>query len=589
MKQLWLKIGVSFVVLFFVTMGIVGLLSGELMKTTYLNMKKNQLQDEAQILLKTTKLTKLDLDSQSKTVEQQLEPLKSDIGARITIINKKGKVIADTQDDPMKMENHLGRPEIHDVLKQQKTVSSAVRKSQSVGYSMLYVAVPLKNQNGMEGALRISVSLKSIEVATKHLWSGLFVIFGLALIVIAAISIFLARKITQPIKEIITVSNDLAEDKYDSRIHGTSSGELQDLSLSVNKLAESLEIQMYEIKENAERLRAIVENLVSGVMLINADKQVVMTNKMIHTILSEKNMVGKAFYEVIKSYDLDQLFEKALKTKKIQQEEVTLYFPHEAILDASVSPIINEKGEISDMVLLLHDVTQIRHLENVRSEFVANVSHELKTPVTALKGFVETLLDGAMYDEELLKQFLTIIKDESDRLHRLIIDILALSRIEQKKVVIKQEEMIDLKELVNQSLKTIQKFADEKAIQLRIKSDNEQVMLLSNRDALQQILLNLLSNGIAYTPGNGEIIIGISNLSNHVKLTITDNGIGIPANDLEHIFERFYRVDKARSRHSGGTGLGLSIVKHLVETMQGSINVTSVEGKGTTFSIQFPK
>ncbi|EGY4470554.1 cell wall metabolism sensor histidine kinase WalK [Listeria monocytogenes] len=589
MKKLWLKIGLSFFILFFVVMVIVGVFSGELMKSTYLNMKESQLEDDAKILLQTTNMENLDLDKDAATIQKSLDPLGEDIDARITVIDSEGDVVADTKKDPEKLDNHMNRPEVTDILKKGESVGISIRESDSLGYSMLYVAVPVKHQGKTDGVLRISISLESVDAAVAKLWGNLALIFGIALVIIAAISVFIARKITRPVREIIEVSTDLANHKYDSRIHGKISGELQDLSISVNTLAESLETQMFEIKQNEQRLNAIVQNLVSGVMLINVDKQVIMTNRTMYQILGETEITGKPFYEVIKSFALSQLIEGTFETKTIQQKEIILYFPREMILDASVSPILGENGEITGIILLLHDITQIRHLENVRSEFVTNVSHELKTPVTALKGFAETLLDGAMYDEVLLKKFLTIIKEESDRLHRLIMDILALSRIEQNPVA-ENVELVDVDEVIEQSARTIFEMATEKNIRVTIpEKTSGSVMLETDRDKLQQIIINLLSNAINYTPVDGKVEVKLIEQEAEVIIEVTDNGIGIPAKDIDRVFERFYRVDKARSRHSGGTGLGLSIVKHLVENCGGRIEVESQEEVGSTFRVTLPK
>ncbi|EPS0856872.1 two-component system histidine kinase PnpS [Listeria monocytogenes] len=589
MKKLWLKIGLSFFILFFVVMVIVGVFSGELMKSTYLNMKESQLEDDAKILLQTTNMENLDLDKDAATIQKSLDPLGEDIDARITVIDSEGDVVADTKKDPEKLDNHMNRPEVTDILKKGESVGISIRESDSLGYSMLYVAVPVKHQGKTDGVLRISISLESVDAAVAKLWGNLALIFGIALVIIAAISVFIARKITRPVREIIEVSTDLANHKYDSRIHGKISGELQDLSISVNTLAESLETQMFEIKQNEQRLNAIVQNLVSGVMLINVDKQVIMTNRTMYQILGETEITGKPFYEVIKSFALSQLIEGTFETKTIQQKEIILYFPREMILDASVSPILGENGEITGIILLLHDITQIRHLENVRSEFVTNVSHELKTPVTALKGFAETLLDGAMYDEVLLKKFLTIIKEESDRLHRLIMDILALSRIEQNPVA-ENVELVDVDEVIEQSARTIFEMATEKNIRVTIpEKTSASVMIETDRDKLQQIIINLLSNAINYTPVDGKVEVKLIEQEAEVIIEVTDNGIGIPAKDIDRVFERFYRVDKARSRHSGGTGLGLSIVKHLVENCGGRIEVESQEEFGSTFRVTLPK
>ncbi|EAD3257891.1 PAS domain-containing protein [Listeria monocytogenes] len=589
MKKLWLKIGLSFFILFFVVMVIVGVFSGELMKSTYLNMKESQLEDDAKILLQTTNMENLDLDKDAATIQKSLDPLGEDIDARITVIDSEGDVVADTKKNPEKLDNHMNRPEVTDILKKGESVGISIRESDSLGYSMLYVAVPVKHQGKTDGVLRISISLESVDAAVAKLWGNLALIFGIALVIIAAISVFIARKITRPVREIIEVSTDLANHKYDSRIHGKISGELQDLSISVNTLAESLETQMFEIKQNEQRLNAIVQNLVSGVMLINVDKQVIMTNRTMYQILGETEITGKPFYEVIKSFALSQLIEGTFETKTIQQKEIILYFPREMILDASVSPILGENGEITGIILLLHDITQIRHLENVRSEFVTNVSHELKTPVTALKGFAETLLDGAMYDEVLLKKFLTIIKEESDRLHRLIMDILALSRIEQNPVA-ENVELVDVDEVIEQSARTIFEMATEKNIRVTIpEKTSASVMIETDRDKLQQIIINLLSNAINYTPVDGKVEVKLIEQEAEFIIEVTDNGIGIPAKDIDRVFERFYRVDKARSRHSGGTGLGLSIVKHLVENCGGRIEVESQEEVGSTFRVTLPK
>lgn len=589
MKKLWLKIGLSFFILFFVVMVMVGIFSGELMKSTYLNMKENQLEDDAKILLQTTNIEHLNLDQDAAEIQKTLDPLSDEIDARITVIDSQGDVVADTKKDPENLDNHMNRPEVADILEKGENVGISIRESDSLGYSMLYVAVPVKHQNKTDGVLRISISLESVDTAVAKLWGNLALIFGIALIIIAGISVFIARKITKPVREIIEVSTDLANHKYDSRIHGKVSGELQDLSISVNMLAESLETQMFEIKQNEQRLNAIVQNLVSGVMLINADKQVIMTNRTMYQILGETEITGKPFYEVIKSFALSQLIDATFETKTMQQKEIILYFPREMILDASVSPILAEDGEITGIILLLHDITQIRHLENVRSEFVTNVSHELKTPVTALKGFAETLLDGAMYNEALLKKFLTIIKEESDRLHRLIMDILALSRIEQNPVT-ENVGTVDVDDVIDQSVRTIFELATEKNIQVSAPEKTiPPVIIETNRDQLQQILINLLSNAINYTPVDGKVEVKLMERESEVIIEVTDNGIGIPAKDIDRVFERFYRVDKARSRHSGGTGLGLSIVKHLVENCGGRIEVESQEEVGSTFRVTLPK
>lgn len=264
-----------------------------------------------------------------------------------------------------------------------------------------------------------------------------------------------------------------------------------------------------------------------------------------------------------------------------------MYYPDQRILDAHLAPYLGANGEIKGIITVLHDITDIRRLEKMRSEFVANVSHELKTPITSLKGFAETLLDGAMYDPEIAKSFLTIIHDESERLHRLITDILHLSKIEQHQLPF-HPEPLNVTGVIYETIDTIQEEINKK--QLTIKLPNQKPVIIdAEKDRLQQIILNLVANAVTYTPDKGTIEIGIVEKDDQIELTVKDTGIGISKEELPRIFERFYRVDKARSRNSGGTGLGLAIVKHLVESHHGSIQVDSEEGKGTLFTITLPK
>lgn len=257
-------------------------------------------------------------------------------------------------------------------------------------------------------------------------------------------------------------------------------------------------------------------------------------------------------------------------------------------MDVHLAPYVRENQERKGLIAVLHDVTEVRRLEKMRTDFVANVSHELKTPITSVKGFAETLLDGAMHDEDVCREFLSIIYRESERLHRLISELLYLSRIEQHHIPLKLEQM-NMTEAVLNIANTIQKEAKKKKLALILPEQINDIWIEGEKDRIHQIVLNLLSNAIAYTSEGGKIIVKLWEEADQVKLSISDTGIGIPSTELPRIFERFYRVEKARSRRSGGTGLGLAIVKHLTESHNGKIEVKSEEGKGTTFIITLPK
>jgi two-component system, OmpR family, phosphate regulon sensor histidine kinase PhoR len=421
------------------------------------------------------------------------------------------------------------------------------------------------------------------------LWISLGLAMAVTLVLSSIIGIKLAKGISRPIEDIIQVAHNLSKKDYKSRVRVKTTGEIEQLSNAINVLAISLQAQMEEILDNQQRLTGVLTNMVSGVMLINPSGRIALVNPAMEQIIGTKatTLTGKLHIEAGKSLGLSQLIDRSLKEGSTIHEEVYIYFPKERILDAHLAPLIGVNGDINGVITVLHDITEIRRLEKVRSEFVANVSHELKTPVTSLKGFAETLLDGAMYDENLCRSFLQIIYDESDRLHRLIADILHLSKIEQQRLPLHPEKL-NITDVVYETVETIKEEINKKRIEIKLPKRIE-VYLEAEKDRLRQIILNLVANAITYTPEQGTIEVNIDELEQEVKLIVKDSGIGISEKDLPRIFERFYRVDKARSRNSGGTGLGLAIVKHLVESHHGLIEVKSKEGKGTEFTITLPK
>ena len=270
------------------------------------------------------------------------------------------------------------------------------------------------------------------------------------------------------------------------------------------------------------------------------------------------------------------------QTGKPQSGEITLIFPAERIIQAHAAPVFGERQEPRGVVLVLHDISEIRRLERVRAEFVANVSHELKTPVTAVKGFAETLLEGALYNSKACEEFVGIIGEEAERLNRLINDLLSLSRIESREMKL-QLELLELGPEIRQIADKIKPRFQKKELALSVAASGHQVVALADRDRLEQVLLNLLENSLMYTPSGGRVEVGVKESDGLVVVSVSDTGIGIPPDDIPRIFERFYRVDRARSRKLGGTGLGLAIVKHIVETHGGRVWVESEVGKGSTF------
>ncbi|MED3654422.1 ATP-binding protein [Heyndrickxia sporothermodurans] len=587
MNKLWLKISFRFLLLLFFVLLAIGFFIGDLMKNTYMDMTRNQLFQDANIVSEF--INSKEIRKQSNELQEKVESFYAENQPRITIIDANGDVIADSEDNPAKMESHANRPEFKDIIKRHKKNAESIRFSETLGYNMMYVATPIQNDDQVVGVIRVAFTLQNIDHAIKKLWLSLGLAMGITLILASIIAISLAKGITRPIEDIIQVARRLSEKDYSSRVRAKTNGELEQLSIAINTLAKSLQHQMEEISENQQKLTGVLTNMVSGVMLINPEGRIVLVNPAMEKIIGSTadQLRGKLHIEAGKSFGLSQLIDQSLKKKIKIHDEVQMYYPDQRILDAHLAPYLGANGEIKGIITVLHDITDIRRLEKMRSEFVANVSHELKTPITSLKGFAETLLDGAMYDPEIAKSFLTIIHDESERLHRLITDILHLSKIEQHQLPF-HPEPLNVTGVIYETIDTIQEEINKK--QLTIKLPNQKPVIIdAEKDRLQQIILNLVANAVTYTPDKGTIEIGIVEKDDQIELTVKDTGIGISKEELPRIFERFYRVDKARSRNSGGTGLGLAIVKHLVESHHGSIQVDSEEGKGTLFTLTLPK
>jgi len=365
------------------------------------------------------------------------------------------------------------------------------------------------------------------------------------------------------------VAKKLSDHQYDARYKGKGFGDFQKLGETINELAESLDNQMNEIKQNDERLTGLINHLVIGVMLLDENKEITMVNPVMQEILSEseESLIGQSYVEAVSSYGLSHMIERAYTYREPQNDEIYFYYPKDRIVDVNIVPITSKKPGEMNLIVLLYDISEIRRLEKVRTDFVANASHELRTPV-------------------ILKQFLEIILAESTRLNLLVNDILELSKLEQRQVPLALQQ-VNISEAVLATFQLVDQKVKEKNMTLEL-VEKDFVTLHTDPNRLKQILANLINNAVVYTQAGGHITVTVEKTADQVHLHVADNGIGIPEADLGRVFERFYRVDKARSRNSGGTGLGLSIVKYLVENMNGTVTVASKQGNGTTFTVTLP-
>ncbi|OGX14850.1 MAG: hypothetical protein A2166_06090 [Omnitrophica WOR_2 bacterium RBG_13_41_10] len=343
-----------------------------------------------------------------------------------------------------------------------------------------------------------------------------------------------------------------------------------------------------ELEKQLNSIRALLENMVEGVMTLDKDSRIVSINNSIEKIfaISKKESEGRFLLEVIRNNDIAEVVNKVLSDGKFISKELTLVWPVQKNFKVNASPIL-ENSAISGCLLVIHDITEIRRLETVRQDFVANVSHELKTPLTSIKGFVETLLEGALEDKENSRHFLEIIRDHANRLDSLVNDLLDLSHLESKEIALRKEE-VNLKNLADDIIASFRSHLKKGAVVIKNDLPSNLVAKV-DKDKIGQVFTNLIGNAIKFNRENGTIKVYHQESGDKIQIFVEDSGIGIPPKDIPRIFERFYRVDKARSRELGGTGLGLSIVKHIIELHNGSVGVESTEGLGSKFYFYLPK
>lgn len=417
-------------------------------------------------------------------------------------------------------------------------------------------------------------------------WIAIF----LAIVGTGIILYFTIVRLLRPLEELISTTYDLAGGILDKEIMINANNEIDELASSINVIAQQLRQYINRMYDEQSRAKAILNSMGEGVIALDAEGRVLMVNPMLikHFKINKDNSVGKELIEVIRSYELDQLLRQVLKTKESSSNEIKIFITSPRIYLVYATPLKSAAGKQLGVVALITDVTERRQLEKMRTDFVANVSHELKTPLTSIKGFLETLLDGALEDQKTAEHFLNIMKTETDRLTRLIDDLLKLSKLEDKRTTLNKQQL-DLADVVSQVMQIFIGRADDKNIELTAKIQRNLPLILGEKDLLVQVLVNLVDNAIKHIP-EGEtvnITVELDKDNPKVLIAVADTGSGIPTENLPRLFERFYRVDKARSRDAGGTGLGLSIVKHVVEQHGGEIWVDS-SPQGTIFTFSLP-
>ncbi len=522
-------------------------------------------------------------------IDSKVKDVGNKVGLRLTVIEQTGKVIADSTANPALMENHSDRPEVLTALAGEQ--GTAIRFSDTTGDNQLYLAIPVYDSSQVTAVLRIATDLRHVEEGFIKIRNAIIAALFLTLLLSIAISFRLARKYTAPLEKITAAAKKIADGKLSTRIHLKTDDELEILSHALNNLTSNLEDKINETSAEKHKLELILEHMDNGVIVFDIYGKVTTINLMAaRTFNITAEMLGQHNMNVIGKSLLDRSIHETISTclgriidLKIQVNKARRIF------HVSLAPIVDNDGTVSSVLAVFHDITALQEINDRQSDFVANASHELATPLTAIRGFAETLLDGALQDATLSEKFVRIIYDEADRMTRLIKDLLQLAKLNspssQQKINL---EPTSLGPLFQRIANDMMPHWQGKKLTLKIDPAPHPVFVKAHSDWLKQILGNLLENSVKYTPEGGTITLSYRENGTQAILSVQDTGVGIPAKDLPFIFERFYRVDRARSRAAGGTGLGLAIVKLIVEMIDGKITVTSEINVGSTFTISLP-
>lgn len=510
-------------------------------------------------------------------------------GSRITVVLPTGTVVGDTEEAPRRMENHADRPEIADALA--GITRDVIRYSDTIKKRFMYVAVPVQGDARILGAVRASRSLAAIDETLGWMYTRI-VIGGLVVALAAAlVSLAVSRRISRPLEEMKAGVEHFMRNELSYRLPVHDLREIGGLAEVMNEMAARLDERIETVEHQRNEQEAVFSSMVEGLLAVDTEERVIKVNRAASELLGVdiEQSEGRTIQEVVRNPDLQKFVARALASSGKVEGDIVLYSDTtERFLQAHGTPLFNSGDRRLGAVVVLNDVTRIRRLENVRRDFVANVSHELKTPITSIKGFVETLLEGAIHVPGDAEHFLGIIAKQVERMNSIIEDLLLISRTERdvEKDAIRLEPN-KIKEILEESKQLCETKAGRKKISLDLACPDDLTARI-NPALIEQAVVNLIDNAITYSEEGSDVEIEARRGDGEVLIEVRDHGVGIDREHLPRLFERFYRVDKARSRTLGGTGLGLAIVKHICQAHGGGVTVESTPGEGSTFTLHIP-
>ena len=525
----------------------------------------------------------------SKRLQEEVKKISAGTDIRVTIIAPEGTVLADsseTLEQLPKMENHMRRPEVAAALRKETGMST--RYSMTLNTRMLYMAIPILDREKVLGVVRTAMPITRIDAILTSVRRLVMLTAVLGILIVLVAGIFFSRSFTKRIRRITSGAERYAREDWSKKILVDGRDELKMLASTMNQMAATLRSRIEALENEKGKISVILGHMNEGVIAIDRRRQCVMANPAAERIFdfSAADAQGKSLIEITRHPQLARLADQSFQEMKNASAEVQISGKIKKTLYVNVIVLDSHIRDIGG-ILVFHDRTELRRLENIRKEFVANVSHELRTPLTSIKGFIETLLGGALKDPPTSERFLKIVSEETDRLGRLVEDILTLGEIEQGATPVKKGA-IDLSSELPEILERFKGQLLEKKISLEDSISGKSLRLSGDKDKVQQVFVNLIDNAIKFNKPEGKVVLSADQGPEGITITIEDTGIGIPEEALGRIFERFFRVDKARSKELGGTGLGLAIVKHIMEAHGGRISCESTPGQGSRFSAFFP-
>jgi two-component system, OmpR family, phosphate regulon sensor histidine kinase PhoR len=574
-RNLFLKIFISYLVIIFFSFLVLNIFIKDEIQKVLTAKIEGELLAYAELI---------DLTS-AKEMTDQLRQIAGISGSRVTLVDARGRVFADSEKHIAQLENHLNRPEIQEARLRGK--GRSMRFSQSLGVEMLYVAVPIKTKGQITGYVRLARPLHDVKVVIEKVYKSILLTIIIVSIVSLLIALFISYRLAQPIRAMERFTQRLRHGEPLGNIILHTSDETKKLADNINYLVEELQNKIRLVNEEKSKLMTALTSINEGVLILNADEQIEFVSPALANILAGQygEIDGKTLMEAFRNVELQKALQYFKESRAAAAVEITLGGSDPVIMNISISKVHGYPGEEKVMVVF-HDVTRLKKLEMIRTDFVANVTHEIRTPLTAIIGYLETLQAGAINNTGDAKRFIDIILKQAQRLNRLVEDLLVLSKIELGEMNYHFEE-VSLPDVVGGVISLLEASAAVKKISIANLVPESIPPVWGDRDRLSQIFVNILDNALKFTPEAGSVTIAVENQADALVLSVTDTGSGIPREEISRLGERFYRVDKTRSRELGGTGLGLSIVKHLMMAHGGKMEIESQLGRGTKISLFF--